>query len=379
MSKLRERIVIVGAGFGGLYTYRALRAKHVKASITLVSDFDFFIFTPLLHEVACGSLSPELLCQSLREVVSPEDTFIHARVSKIDTELQLVCTNKGDILYDHVVVATGARGSSGDRLHESAQHVLELKSIGDAVGIRNAIRDTLSNKQECRVIVVGGGPTGVELSAELMQMNPQQMRVTLVHGGDRLLDRFDERVSVHAFKRLQELGVITRLACRVASASTGVLHTEDGTSIEADVIVWTAGVVAQPPAMVPPGEVSPQGRLATDDYLRVAGMLNVWGLGDAAGQWPMHAQAAVKQASVVATNILRTQRSKPLQKFTWEARGDLVSLGQWHAAGVVGGWLMRGAFTWWLWRTVYLMHFPSWKKRARVALAWTRHLFGWRD
>lgn len=379
MGKSRARIVIVGAGFGGLYTYRALRAKHVNASITIVSDFDFFIFTPLLHEVACGALSPELLCQSLREVVSPQDMFVHARVSSIDTELQLVCTNKGDILYDHVVVATGARGSSGDRLKQSAQHVLELKSIGDAVAIRNAIRDVLSNKPECRVIVVGGGPTGVELAAELMQMNPTQMRVTLVHGGERLLDRFNERVSAHAYQRLGELGVVTRLSCRVASASSGTLHTEDGSSIEADVIVWTAGVVAQPPAMIPPGEVSVQGRLATDAFLRVGGMSNVWGLGDAAGQWPMHAQAAVQQASVLATNIVRSQIGKPLQEFVWQARGDLVSLGQWHAAGIVGGRLMRGAFTWWLWRTVYLMHFPSWKKRVRVALAWTRHLFGWRD
>jgi NADH dehydrogenase len=379
MSKYREHIVIVGAGFGGLYTYRALRALKVRARITLVSNFDFFIFTPLLHEVACGALSPELLCQSLHEIVAPCDSFVHATVSSIDTNLQLIHTNKGDILYDHVVIATGARGSAGDRLHESAQHVMELKSIGDAVAIRNAIRDSLATTGSCRVAIIGGGPTDVELAAELKQMNSVGMQVVLVHGGKRLLERFDERVSAHALERLRQLGVDVRMGYQIQSASPHTLHSEYGDVVEGDVIVWTAGVIAQPPQVLPDVKHSVQGRIETDETLRVGGMLNVWGLGDAAGQWPMHAQAAVRQADVVAYNIAAVLRGKPLRTFHWEARGDLVSLGQWYAVGMVRGWLMRGAFTWWIWRTVYLLHFPSWKKRARVAMAWTRHLVGWRD
>jgi len=412
---LKPHVVILGAGFGGTYVAKRL-AKHVKSGlidVTIVNKTNYFLFTPLLHEVATGSLSPTSVAEPLREVFS--GTGIELCQGVVDSvdfnehRVQIISSGTSShhtLPYDYLVIATGAEtnyfGISG-----AEKYALPLKDLNDAVRIRTHIIDCFEEAVMCEdsaerarllsFVVVGGGPTGVETVAEMNEFihgiidryfykshdcEHCEVKVSLVHAGPELLQQFPDSLRVAVRKHLVAKGIDLRLNSRVTNVTSHTLSLTDETNTTDDMIaaetiptatvIWAAGVK--------PIDT----RLSIDEFFHVNGDERAFALGDTAGTLPMLAQVAVQQASVVADNIIASIKQKPLKDFSYHSRGTLVSVGKWFAVGIFSSsdksiGVIKGRFAWWIWRTTYLSKFASWKKRIRIMFEWTLQLFFPRD
>ncbi len=406
-------VVIVGGGFGGVYTARFL-APFVKTGslkVTLINRDNFFLFTPLLHEVAAGGLSATSVVEPIREIFRDACVqFIQTEVSTVHTKDKTVVTKNGTIPYDYLVLSSGADtnfyGVSGAK-----EHSLTLKSLADAMDIRSRILSSLeeasrtedveTRKRLLSLIVVGGGPSSVELIAELSEfmrdtlriyfkhttIKPREMSITLVSSSSEILGQFPGSIGKIAHRTLAKKGIRIITGATVTAVSDKTVALADGTNLKAEHIIWAAGVT--------PNTIGKENfkldkgnRIVTNSYLQAEGHSDVFCLGDVAC-FMMHptdthplamlAQVAAQQANIVAKNIPRLIRNKPLTPFIYKEKGLLVSLGKWNAAGVIFGVTFHGKLMWWVWRTVYLFNFHSWSKRSKIAVEWSVNLFRNRD
>lgn len=409
-TKQEQRIVIIGGGFAGLYTYKYLR-RLLRGTpgvhVTLVSEHNYFLFTPLLHEVATGSLSMGSVVEPIRSVLDiTSSDFCKGRVKRIVLSSRRVETSAGDLSYDYLVIALGSE-TNFHNCPGAAEHAFTLKTLADAVRLKNHIiaefeAATHSSEEERRtrggIVVIGGGPTGVELAAELAEFSSHTLvptycpercakpSITLLDHSARVLGRSDERMSAYAERVLEEQGVVVRTGVSVAEVSPEGVLLKNGERIRARTVVWVAGVRPRTPRFSSSTIVDGDGRIPVDALLRVRGYENVFALGDVAAVTDAHgvrvpdlAQSASKEAKITAHNIAAALTGTKQRVFTWRPSGDLVSLGHWRATGVVLGVFLSGPFAWWLWRTVYLFKMLSWQKRLKVAVEWTVNLFSRRD
>ncbi|MCC6934239.1 MAG: NAD(P)/FAD-dependent oxidoreductase [Candidatus Yanofskybacteria bacterium] len=411
MPDVRRTIVILGAGFGGIYAYLRLRARidRTTTRIVIVNATNHFLFSPLLHEAATGSLGLHNVVQGVREIIDGDCAdLVQATVESIDISGHVVRTDRGPIGYDHLVIATGAHTDTM-RVPGITEHALFLKDLHDA----QRLRERFIEQFECagaagasgvvqgalRFVVVGGGPTGVELAAEMSDLlsttflrlyrrriAPGDAEIVLVHAGERLLPQFDEHLSRAALATLRRKGVRVLLNTRVARVQVDGVHVGGGSFLDAHTVIWVAGVCPRVPLAFPALPLHESGRIAVDEFLRVRGTDSVWALGDVAAAFdqngtllPMRAQVAVCEAEYCADNVVAAIAKRPLSAMQYESRGDLVSLGRWSAVGRIAGIRWSGPSAWWLWRTVYLFNFASWGKRLRIAVDWTVGLFAPRD
>ncbi len=409
-------IVIIGAGFGGVYTARYLACSEPRRgalAITLISRSNHFLFTPLLHEVATGSLSPRSVVESLHDILAGRQVKIcQGEVDSINTLSKVVTVDGKNISYDYLVIATGA-DTNFYNTPGAEQYGLTLKNLSEAVRMRSRIItafeqatliDDMAERQKLlSFVVVGGGATGVELAAELIDFihniesryyikdhhrcQAQEASVTLVSAQTELLTSFDKFFSKVAVRHLQRQGIKICLEVSVSAVGFDYIELSNGTRQNAGVVLWVAGVSPNLPQFVGVTPECRSGRIVVNAYLQVSDMLNVFVLGDAAAVAqsvdgtlvPMLAQAAVAQARVVATNILANITGQPKQEFNYRYKGALVSLGKWFAVGEIGPIKFSGKLAWWIWRTVYLFKFLSWRKRFSIAIEWTVNLFSVRD
>jgi NADH dehydrogenase len=410
----RPHIVIIGAGFGGVYVARAL-APYVKSGmidVTIINRTNHFLFTPLLHEVATGGLSPTSVTEPLREIFA--GTYIQVaqgEVKFIDTSKKKIGLGVCEIQYDYVVMATGA-GSNFYGITGAEEHTLPLKNLSDAVRIRSAIIDTFERAcllkdpvQRAKMlsfVVVGGGATGVEVAGELVEFvfstarryyqgkndcTAKDISVTLINSEKDILNLFHPNLREKARKVLSKKGVQFRLGVRVKAVYGDRVELGGGELVDAGVVIWTAGVKSSLPEFKDEKPLLVSGRILVDSKLRVSGLEDSFVLGDSSAfvdnalgePIPMFAQVTVAQAKVVAKNLMALIRGEELIDFKFRRKGDLISVGQWFALGDIFGIRMSGRFTWWLWRTVYLFKFISWRKRFKIAFEWTINLFYPRD
>ena len=407
----KKRVVILGAGFGGLYTYlylkRARSANNLE--IVLVNKTNYFLFTPMLHEVATGGLNPQHVSESLREALrtyTPD--FLQADVTAVDLRNQVVLTTLCDMEYDYLVIALGAETNFYD-IPGAEKYALELKNIQDALSIRRRIIDVFElasrtadpkeRKGLLQFLIVGGGATGVELVAEISEFIfhtmarlyatidfEKEVRLILINSDEEILKLFHPSLRTKAHETLQKKHVEIHTGCVVKEVSNDGIRTMDNQFIHGHTIIWVAGVKPVGVKFPTRPEFDKTGRIVVDRFLRVKEYENVSAIGDIASfagldgrPLPMFAQVAVKEAKIVAKNIFRSIAGKPLTPFAYKKTGDLISLGQWMAMGDIMGFQIYGRFTWWLWRTVYLFKFASWKKRIQIAIDWTLNLFNPRD
>lgn len=405
-----KHIIVVGGGFGGIYTARKLskQLKGLSARITVISETNYFLFTPLLHEVATGGLSALSVAEPVREIFRGSGiNFIQGKVTSIETRGKYVVIGDDKIYFDYLVVAPGAT-TDFHSVTGAKENAYTLKSLEDAVKIRNRIIDQfesaaiLTDKEQRQrklsFVVVGGGATGVELAAELAEFIYATMcgyyagtfctkadaKVVLVSSGELLKD-FSSQLRSWSRKILKNKGVIVYENKSVEQVAKNNVILTDKMQLDAETTIWTAGVTPQTDIFNKNIGRHLSGRVWVNDFMQLVDHPEIFVLGDAVaveqdGQLvPMLAQSAVGQAAVVSRNIYNLINNQPLTPFKYKPKGFLVSLGQWQAVGQIWRINIRGRFTWWLWRTVYLFKFFSVKKRFKVALEWTINLMYPRD
>jgi NADH dehydrogenase len=428
---LRPHIVILGAGFGGMYVARHLKhlAKKGAIDLTIVNETNYFLFTPLLHEVATGSLAPASVAEPIREIFAHSGVrIVQGTVEAIDRGTKTVHIlgdinseethhhPSHDIKYDFLVIATGA-ATNYYNIPGADIFTYPLKTLSDAALIRDRIIDSfeeavLSLDPALRAkllsfAIVGGGATGVETAAEVADFvdgivkryyndtdckpgdpplcSPEEPTVSLIHTGPELLQVFAPSLRAAAEKRLRQRKVVLHLGSTVTEVSPHGLKLSNNTTVPASTVIWAAGVKPSMPRFEGGEPAITAGRLAVDEYFRLQGDERVFALGDMAAYvdvdvlMPMLAQVAVGQAKIVAHNIRAVINKKSQKTFHYHSKGSMVSVGSWFAIGEIYSMKISGKLTWWLWRSVYLFKFFSWKKRIRIVLSWTLNTFYPRD
>jgi NADH dehydrogenase len=410
MGQRRKRIVILGGGFGGVYTAIYLEkalGRRDDLEIVLINKENYFVFQPMLAEVVSGSIGILDTVSPIRRMLPKTD--LHVReIESIDTTQQTITTTPGFSLhpnvihYDHLVLALGNvtdfRGLRG-----LPEHAIPFKNLSDALYIRNHIIHALEEaaiehrnidlrKQLLTFVVAGGGFSGVEVVAELNdfvrgvirnypQINPKDVRVVLLHALDRILPELDERLALYSQKILAKRGVEICLNTKLEAATGVDAILADGSRIATRTLISTVPSSPNPlvDELVLPKE---RGRLKVDSSLLVTGTQNVWALGDCAlvpmkngGLCPPTAQFAIRQAKTAASNIVASIRGGERKQFQFKELGKLGALGHRSAVAQVFGVNISGFLAWFMWRTIYLMKLPGWGRRLKVAASWTFDLF----
>ena len=413
MSPLHPiRIVILGAGFGGVYTYKKLHElfhNDEGIELILVNNTNYFLFTPLLHEVATGGISPDHIVEPLRKTLGCcMGAFYLGEVEKISTKTKSIETTAGSISYDYCVVALGSQtafyGTKG------SEYTFTLKSLSDAVRLKNhcirmfeeasKIHDEKILDAMLRFVIVGGGPTGVELAAEMHELfydtfgkfyKEQDLlshvQIIMVHKQDEILSQFSPSIRKQSMNVLRKKGIIIKTKCAVTQVGASHVVLDTGEHINTKTAVWVAGIEPRQVKCDMVLKKDEQKRMIVNEYMQAGGQNELFALGDCASyissgssrSLPALAQVATAQGETVALNIYNMIKGKKCVPLHYHHKGDLLSLGQWMAIAEIGPLHVVGHFAWWLWRTVYLFKLISWHKKIKVAVDWTINLFSPRD
>ncbi|HEX6720470.1 MAG TPA: NAD(P)/FAD-dependent oxidoreductase [Burkholderiaceae bacterium] len=402
-------IVIVGGGFAGTALARSLGARRTPGlQVTLVSDESTTTFNPMLPEAVGASVFPEQVVAPLREVLDLKrgDCFVMGRVTDVDTRARtLRChTLVGDLPlhYDQLVLAFGNRARL-DLIPGMALHAMPLKTVGDALHIRNVVLRRLARielehdaglrREIGHFVVIGGGFSGVEVTGELVdclasirhfypRVRADEVKVTLLHDMDRLLPEMSPRLAAAALRSLQGRGVAVELNTRAASIHERAVVLGDGRSLAAHSVISTIGT--RPNSLATElGLATERGRIVVEPDLSVPGHAGVWALGDCAqvpnehdGQVsPPTAQFAVRQARTLADNLLAHRHGKPTRPFAARPFGMVAAIGRHNGVAEVLGIGFSGLPAWLLWRAYYLSQMPTLRRKLRIWVEWTWGMF----
>jgi NADH dehydrogenase FAD-containing subunit len=391
------RVVIVGAGFGGLSAAVAL--KREKVQVTLIDRRNYHLFQPLLYQVATAGLSPAEIAQPIRSILRRQRnaTVLLGRVTGVDTQTRHVLIGERRVPYDYLIVATGARHNYFG--HDEWEAVAPgLKKIEDATDIRRRILLSFEEAENAAhaedkalmltFAIVGGGPTGVELAgaiaelakkalvADFRKIQPRDARVLLIEAGPRLLPTFPERLSAVAKRDLERLGVEVRLGAPVTACDDqGVMVGDE--RIQAGVVLWAAGVAASPAAKWLAAESDRAGRVNVNADLSLPDHPEIFVIGDtalatdAAGNLLPGVAAVAKQAGKYVARVIRARlRGRPTRPFRYLDLGNLATIGR-TAAVADFGWLrLTGWIAWLLWVVVHIYFLIGFRNRLVVALDW---------
>lgn len=404
---------MLGGGFGGLHAARHLERtlrSDPTVEISLVCRDNFFLYTPMLHEIASCDIDITHIVSPIRTLLKRTQVFI-GDVEHIDLVARRVRVCHGfeehshDLEYDHLVIALGSI-TNFYGLPGLEAHALTMKTLGDAIHLRNRLIAMLEEADtECAagdgglltIVVAGGGFAGVETLAavndfvrEAAQFYPRldsdRIRMVLVHSGDVILPELGEHLGRYAQAKLAARGLEIVTNTRVAAVSSDEVELSNGQRVAARLVIWTAGTSPNPLLHELPCALN-HGRLVVDEMLRVQGVDDVWALGDCAvvpdfrtgNTHPPTAQHALREAETVARNIAATLRGDALKPFDFRTIGQLAAIGRRTGVARIFGVNFSGFAAWWLWRTIYLAKLPRLEKKIRVAIDWTLDLLFAKD
>jgi NADH:quinone reductase (non-electrogenic) len=404
--------VVLGGGFGGVYTARHLERfarQGLPIEITLVSQENFFLFTPMLHEVAASDLDITHIVSPLRTLLRRTSVFV-GTVESVDVERRRVLVSHGfdrhahELEYDHLVLALGSI-TNFYHLPGLEAHALTMRTLGDAIHLRNRVIATLEEADtECAddhglltFVVAGGGFAGVETLGAVNdfvkdalrfypRLRQRPIRMVLAHAGAEILPELGPELGAYARRKLAGRGIEVITDARVTSVDRDGVRLADGRFIASRLVVWTAGTSPHPLISRLPCACD-RGRIVVDATLAVPGWPGVWALGDCAaipdkqtGTWfPPTAQHAIREAKTIAGNIAATLRRRESRPFVFATLGQLATIGKRTGVARVFGLNFSGFAAWWLWRTIYLAKLPRFEKKIRVALDWTLDLIFSKD
>lgn len=396
----RKRVVIVGAGFGGLKLARKL-ANRKDFQVVLLNKQNYHEFQPLYYQVATAGLEANSILFPLRAVFG-NCKNVHIRVTNVTgvrTADKTVDTELGPISYDYLIIATGA-----DTNFFNQQNIIEkalpMKSVAEAIALRNRMlqnfEDALAVETEDEregfmdVVVVGGGPTGVELCGTLAEMRKtvlprdypeldfMKMDIYLIESGGELLGPMSKQSQTHSLEYLQELGVVVKLNTRVKDFDGRIVTMNDGSTLRTNNLIWAAGVKANPLAGLPTEVLGRGGRIIVNRYCQVEGFRDVFAIGDVAlmteEKWPnghpQVAQPAIQQGRLLAENLTRWAKGEPPKEFTYRDLGTMATIGRGLAVVDLPFLKFQGFLAWLTWLFVHLMAIVGVKNRLSIFINW---------
>ncbi|MGH7885334.1 MAG: NAD(P)/FAD-dependent oxidoreductase [Thermodesulfobacteriota bacterium] len=410
----KKRVLILGGGFGGIYTALELEKSVGKKSnieITLVNKENFFLFTPMLHEVAASDLDMTHIVNPIRKLLR-HVKFFEGNVEKIDVDKKQVTVSHASerhthiIEYDYLVIALGCI-TNFFNMKELEERAFTMKTLGDAIHLRNHMIEQLEEADpECCLkirdklltfVVAGGGFAGVETIAGMNDfmreavsyypnLKKDQIRMVLVHPGHVILPELGEKLGTYAQKKLSERKVEILVNTKVAGFSEKGVSLSDGSFIETNTLIWTAGTSPHP-ILNSLSCSKERGRLNVNEFLEVENLEGVWALGDCAlimdkktaGYFPPTAQHAIREGKVAAKNILASIKGKEKTSFSFSTIGQLAAIGRRTGVANILGINFSGFIAWWLWRTIYLSKLPRFEKKLRVMFDWSLDLIFSKD
>ena len=412
---LAPRVVIVGGGFAGVTTAVEL-ARHCAGTfpvhVTLISDRNFFLFTPMLAEAATGAVETRHVIHPIRPLAGRWGVeFGEMSVESIDLRHRAITARhhrsrvRQTIHYDRLVLALGATPNTS-AVRGAAEHALTFKEGGDAVRIRNRVIDLFeaaaladdpaTRRRLLTFVVVGAGHAGTELMAAIEELTrgilvrhypsipPDTVRLVLV--GSAVLPQTAPSLAAYTRARLVERGIEIESA-RAAAVTAHGLDLADGRTVPSHCVIWTAGNRVSPVVAGLPVARTPDGRLQVNEYFEVEGAPGVYALGDNAAQvdpatgqpYVGTAQVALRQGRQLAAQLEALLTGRPRKPFRFRLFGEMVPLSRRTAVADLRGLKVRGFLAWFLWKTVYMMKLPTLSQRLRVVLDWTVELFFERD
>ena len=406
MLNSKPRVLILGGGFGGMYAaleFERALARGAALDVTLVNHDNFFLFTPMLHEVAASDLDITNIVSPIRKLLR-RVAFFHGEIEAIDLVHQRVGVSHGheqhchSLPYDHLVLALGSTTNFFD-IPGLATRAFTMKSLSDAIVLRHHLIANLEEADfECgtllrapllNFVVAGGGFAGVETIAAMNDflreavrffphLREDMLRIILVSSGQVILPELGAKLGTYAQRKLTEQKVEIHSTCKVTAVTDREVMLSDGTTVTTNTLVWTAGT--SPHALL---DTLPcpkaKGRVLVNEYLEVPGWPGIWALGDCAlvpdrktgESHPPTAQHALREGRVAARNILATVRGDRMKPFRYSTIGLLAPIGKRTGVANILGVNFSGFIAWWLWRTIYLLKLPRLEKKMLVALDWT--------
>jgi NADH dehydrogenase len=410
-------IVILGGGFAGAYCARALRAglqERTSKNVALLADQNAMLFHPMLAEVSGSSISPLHVVNPLRLFCKGSSVFMGA-VEEIDLEQKTVSFSPGPftplskMTYEHLVLAIGSIVDVS-RVPGMPEHGYLMKTVGDAIRLRSGILERLEEasiiqdeavrRKLLTFVVVGGGYSGVETAGQIWDLlrdvqrfypriNPKEFRLVLVHSGAFLLPQIGQELGKYCELQLRNRGIEVRLNTRVnaITAERAILNTGD--VVETNTVVTTVGNATHPviKKLIDRYHLPhDRGRLSTEPTMQVKGYTNLWSSGDCSAVpledgsiSPATAQFAMRQGTVLGSNILAARNGQPLAPFRFKTLGEMASLGHRNAVGKVFGFKVSGFLGWLMWRATYLFKLPGLEQKAKVFFEWNLELLFPRD
>ncbi|MBN1533612.1 MAG: NAD(P)/FAD-dependent oxidoreductase [Spirochaetes bacterium] len=389
-------VVIIGAGFAGLWAARTLTGKPVR--VTLVDRNNYHTFLPLLYQVGAAEIEPEQIAYPVRTLLRSRRnvSYIRAQVDRLDLVERFLLCNGQRVEFDYCIIATGSTtnffGTRG-----ADRFAFVLKNLDDSVVLRNHILSCFERAAYCAdrerrralltFVIVGGGPTGIEFSGALAELirgplrkdfpalSPKEIRVCLVESAARVLSMFDAKSSAYTSRLLEKKGVEVLCGTGVKELRPGRVLLSDGSAVETETVVWTAGVTGERIASldVPLGR---GGRLIVDETLQVPGRRGCFIAGDLAyveeqgRPLPMIAPAAVQQGRAAAMNILRLVRGGEAVPFVYRDKGAMVTIGRNAAVARIGTREFTGFWAWVIWLVIHLMNLIGFRNKLFVLMNW---------
>ncbi len=391
----RPRVVIIGAGFAGLWAARTL--SHSQVDVLVLDRNNYHTFFPLLYQVAAAELEPEDIVYPVRSVLRGQQNirFLMNEVTEIDLVTKQVKTMDHVFPYDFLVLAIGSTphffGVTG-----AAEYAFQLKTLEQAVALRNHVlfrferalceTDPERRQQMLTFAIVGGGPTGVEFAGALAELirgplvknyealDPREMHVLLLEATDRLLAPFPERLGTYAAKRLQKLGVEIRLRAMVSQITPKYVQFKDGATIPLETVIWTAGVRGESfnaeLLTMRNGQVKVLPTLQTPDYPEVYVIGDLAFMEKDGHSLPMLAPVATQQGEAAARNIIRQANRQEPVSFHYHNRGTMVTIGRNAAIAYISGHAFAGFPAWILWLSIHLYGLIGFRNRLLVLINW---------
>ena len=400
------RVVIVGGGFAGLALVEGLKNKDVQ--VVLIDRNNFHQFQPLFYQVATSGLEPDSIVFPFRKQIKgyKNVSFRLAEVKEIQASTNTVITDKGNLTYDYLVLATGTK-TNFFGMEEVERNSLGMKDIRDSLNIRHMMlqnleqaaitcddeeRDALTN-----FVIVGGGPAGVEMAGALAEFckyilpkdYPEYpssiMNIYLVEAMDELLVAMSDKASSKTLTYLENLNVKVLLKESVSNYDGRIVQTKSGKTILAKNLIWTAGVKGDFPKGIDERHVVKGNRLKTDAYLKVDGQENIYAIGDIAALiseetpkgHPQVAQAAIQQGKYLACTLMGIINDKPIGLFSYKDKGSLATVGKRKAVADLGKLKFAGYFAWLLWSVIHLLSISGFRNKLLVGFNWAVSYFSY--